>query len=70
MSRIRLTLVFLLGLLSLLALWWLSARPSEAVGLVVNGQPYSDDAGYVGNEACKDCHEDQFLVFAGTQVVE
>jgi predicted CXXCH cytochrome family protein len=66
LSRIRLTLIVLLGSLSLLAFWWLSARPSEAVGVVVNGQPYSDDAGYVGDEACKDCHEDQFKAFRQT----
>jgi predicted CXXCH cytochrome family protein len=40
---------------------WASNNPSVAVPTAINS-----DGDYVGSEACKDCHEDQFKAFSHT----
>ena len=61
-----------------MVVWFASARSSQAVGpvmtqskpLVTQSKPAVlakvGDAGYVGSEACKDCHEDQFKAYSHT----
>lgn len=52
-----------------LILWVTSTRSSQAVGSSQNPKPPSAAAsptGYVGSEACKDCHEDQFKNYSHT----
>ena len=61
-----------------MVVWFASARRSQAFDPVVT-QPKLvstqskppvlakvGDAGYVGSEACKDCHEDQFKAYSHT----
>ena len=61
--------------------WFASTRSSQAVGPVTQAKPVVTqskpavlatvgDAGYVGSDACKDCHEDQFKAFAHTSLAE
>ena len=65
--------LFVCGTVLGLMLWFTSAKHSEAVGLgplsstiAGPGTPMLHDAGYVGSDACKDCHEDQFKAFSHT----
>ena len=54
--------------------WFASARSSQAVSpatpqskpTAVAKVANADDPGYVGSDACKDCHEDQFKAFSHT----
>jgi predicted CXXCH cytochrome family protein len=76
-SKVRLTKAIkaLLVCGSILAvIVWLASTRSSRVAATSNGtQPPAnvttkagDDTGYVGSEACKDCHEDQFKAFSHT----
>lgn len=65
--------LFVCGSVLGLVLWFTSAKNSEAIGLSTlsstnAGQetPAPQDAGYVGSDSCKDCHEDQFKAFSHT----
>jgi len=62
-----------------MVVWFASARSSQAVGPVVVTQSKpavtqskpaalakAGDAGLVGSDACKDCHEDQFKAYSHT----
>ena len=56
-----------------IVVWFNAARSSQAVSLAVtNSNPApvipanADDPGYVGSDACKDCHEDQFKAYSHT----
>ena len=52
------------------AIWFGSSKSSQAVApdgeIPNNATANLQDAGYVGSEACKDCHEDQFKAFSHT----
>ncbi|MEO8436207.1 MAG: DmsE family decaheme c-type cytochrome [Pyrinomonadaceae bacterium] len=54
--------------------WFNSARSSEAFSQKKQeprpSNVTSGDSGYVGSEACKDCHEDQFKAFSHTSHAE
>ena len=59
--------LFVCGSILGAVLWFASARRSEAsIGgsKVLNTEPLQSD--YIGSEACKDCHEDQFKAFSHT----
>jgi predicted CXXCH cytochrome family protein len=57
-----------------MVVWFAAARSSQAVGpatpkskpAVVAKVANVGDSGYVGSDACKDCHEDQFKAFSHT----
>ncbi len=57
-----------------MVVWFTAARSSQAVSpAVTNSKPAAvpvianaDDVGYVGSDACKDCHEDQFKAYSHT----
>jgi predicted CXXCH cytochrome family protein len=57
-----------------IAVWFASARSSQAVSSATpQAKPAAavkvanaDDPGYVGSDACKDCHEDQFKAYSHT----
>src|SRR5687768_7739342 len=59
------------GILLCVVAWFGSARTSEAVSQEKQElHPLSAkmaDSGYVGSDACKDCHEDQFKAFSHTK---
>jgi predicted CXXCH cytochrome family protein len=58
------------GILLCAAIWVASVRTAEAVSPEKQGPNPSSatvaDSGYVGSDACKDCHEDQFKAFSHT----
>lgn len=58
------------GSVVIAVLWFASGRHSEAGGVRPEranfGTAREDDSGYVGSDACKDCHEDQFKAFSHT----
>jgi len=64
-------LLLVLAALVVVAVWLVSARSSQATS-----QPATEDkpkpvaaktdAGYVGTDVCKDCHEDQFKAYSHT----
>lgn len=62
-------LLLVLAALVVVAVWLVTARSSQATS-----QPATDDkpvaaktdAGYVGTDVCKDCHEDQFKAYSHT----
>ena len=58
------------GILLCAATWFASGRTSEAVSQEKQEPKASSvpagDSGYVGSDACKDCHEDQFKAFSHT----
>jgi nitrate/TMAO reductase-like tetraheme cytochrome c subunit len=62
--------LFVCGILISAVLWFASPKSSQAVGpdntklTQVSAAP--QDSGYVGSDACKDCHEDQFKAFTHT----
>jgi len=50
-------------------IWWFASASQSPAAAAVDpapGIPLVDDAGYVGSDACKDCHEDQFKAFSHT----
>ena len=57
-----------------MVVWFASVRNSQAVGpatpqskpAIVAKVANAGDAGYVGSDACKDCHEDQFKAYSHT----
>ena len=57
-----------------MVVWIAAARRSQAVSpaspqskpAVVAKIANADDAGYVGSDACKDCHEDTFKAYSHT----
>jgi hypothetical protein len=57
-----------------MVVWFASARSSQAVSPVapqskpaaVAKAANADEPGYVGTDACKDCHEDQFKAYSHT----
>jgi hypothetical protein len=56
-----------------LILWATSTRSSQAVSSGQNPKPVSavlEPTGYVGSDACKDCHEDQFKNYSHTSHAE
>ena len=58
------------GLVLGVVVWFASARSSQAVASsdidpkAIRATPQGSE--YVGSEACKDCHEDQFKAFSHT----
>jgi DmsE family decaheme c-type cytochrome len=65
--------LFICGSVLGMVIWLTAAKSSQAVSSVssigTNTGPVmekSDDTGYVGSEACKDCHEDQFKSYSHT----
>ena len=49
------------------AVWLTTAQSSQATSrATVNNVPAASDAGYVGTDVCKDCHEDQFTAYSRT----
>src|SRR3984893_1061599 len=58
------------GILLCAATWFASVRTAEAVSPEKQGPKTSSltvaESGYVGSDACKDCHEDQFKAFSHT----
>ena len=52
-----------------MVVWFASGRSSQAVGSGSKSGPAvatSGDTDYVGSDACKDCHEDQFKAYSHT----
>ncbi len=57
-----------------MVVWFASARSSQAIGpatpqskpAVVAKVANANEPGYVGSDACKDCHEDQFKAYSHT----
>ena len=57
------------GLIAAASLWFSSSPRSATTSIKEDskvGLPLLGDAGYVGSEACKDCHEDQFKAYSHT----
>ncbi len=51
------------------AIWWFASASRSPVAASVDPvarTPFFVDVGYVGSDACKDCHEDQFKAFSHT----
>lgn len=71
---IKVKVVCLAAFSLLIGLWAISGPASRVMGRSSDGAgPFPDktvatqDAGYVGSEACQTCHEDQFRNFSGTK---
>lgn len=66
------SLLLVLALLAVVAVWLVSAGSSQATSAPVSEDkpvksvPAKTDAGYVGTDVCKDCHEDQFKAYSHT----
>ena len=61
--------LFVCGSVLGVILWFVSTRSSQAVASGENSQPVGStvaDSDYVGSDACKDCHEDQFKAYSHT----
>jgi len=67
---VRLVKVLLLSGFAIGMIWWVvsaNRTPVSASYLLPNTPPAkADDSDYVGSDACKDCHEDQFKAFSVT----
>ena len=63
----KLIKVLLLCSFPLVAIGWLSSNGSSHNGLLDQSKvPTYKSEDYVGSDACKDCHEDQFKAFSHT----
>src|SRR4030095_1858779 len=62
--------LFVGGILLCAATWISAGRTSEAVSRETDeprpAVAAAGDAGYIGSDGCKDCHEDQFKAFSHT----